>query len=97
VQQCAGPAYNVVYVFCCGAVIPRSTIHDVVHRRMNLRAYKIQLVQKLRVNDKPSRHTFMQEILLRLDDDAFLKHTVFLVEATCHVSDRVNRHNCQTG
>jgi hypothetical protein len=48
--------------------IPRSTVHDVVHKRLRLRAYKIQLV----------RHTFALEMLSRSDDDdAFMKHVVF--------------------
>jgi hypothetical protein len=72
--------------------IPQSTIHNVVHKRLWLRAYKIQLVQKLRENDKPVRRTFTLEMLSRLDnDDAFTKHVVFSDE----VSGKVNRHNCQ--
>jgi hypothetical protein len=57
--------------------IPRSTVHDVEHKRLRLRAYKIQLVQKLRENDKPVNHTFALEMLSRLDvDDAFMKHNM---------------------
>jgi hypothetical protein len=71
--------------------IPWSTIHDVVDKRLWLRAYKIQLVQKLRENDKPVCHKFALEMLLQLDDDdAFMKHVVFSDE----VSDKVHRHNC---
>jgi hypothetical protein len=74
--------------------IPWSTVHDVVHKTLRLRAYKIQLVQKLRENDKPVRHTFTLEMLSRKDDDdAFMKHMVFSDEATFHVSGKVNRHN----
>jgi hypothetical protein len=67
--------------------IPRSTVHDVVHKRLRLRACKIQLLQNLKENDNPVRHTFTLEMLSRLgDDDAFMKHTVFSDEATFHVS-----------
>jgi hypothetical protein len=38
--------------------IPRATVHDIVHKRLRLRAYKTQLVQKLRENYKPVCHTF---------------------------------------
>jgi hypothetical protein len=68
-----------------------------VHKRLRLRAFKIQLVQKLRENDKTvRRHTFPLEMLLRLDDDdTFMKHVVFSDEATFDVSGKVNRHNCR--
>jgi hypothetical protein len=71
-------------------------IHYVAQKRLRLRAHKIQLIQKLRANDKPSHHTFKQEMLLRLldDNDAFLKHVVSLDEATFHISGKVNWHNC---
>jgi hypothetical protein len=76
--------------------IPRSTVHDIVHKRLRLRACKIQLVRKLRENDKPVHHTFALEMLSRLDyDDAFMKYVVFSDEATFHVSGKVNRHNCR--
>jgi hypothetical protein len=76
--------------------IPRSTIHNVVHKRLRLTAYKIQLVQKLRENDKPVHHTFALKMLSRLDDDnAFMKRTVFSDEATFHVSSKMNRHKCR--
>jgi hypothetical protein len=67
-----------------------------VHKRLQLRAYKIQLEQKLSENDKPVRHIFTLEMLSQLDDDAeFMKHVVFSDEATFHVSGKVNMHNCQ--
>jgi hypothetical protein len=76
--------------------IPWSAVHDVVHKRLQLRAYKIQLVLLLRENDKPVRHTFALEILSQLDDDdAFMKHIVFSDDATFHMSGKVNRHNCR--
>jgi hypothetical protein len=60
------------------------------------KACKIQLVQKLRANDKPSHHIFTQEMLSRLDDDcAFLKHVGFSDEVTFPFSAKVNRHSCQ--
>jgi hypothetical protein len=43
-----------------------------VHTRLRLRAYKIQLVQKLRENDKPVRHTFALGMLSQIDDAAFV-------------------------
>jgi hypothetical protein len=66
--------------------ILRSTVHDVMHKRLWLTAYKIQLVQKLRGNDKPVHHTFVLEMLSQLDNDnGYMKH-VFSDEDTFHVS-----------
>jgi hypothetical protein len=76
--------------------IPWFTVHDVVHKILRLRAYKIQLVQKLRENDKPVCHTFALEMSSWLDgDNEFMKHIFFSDEATFHMSGTVNRHNCR--
>ena len=47
--------------------IPKSTIHDVLHKRLRLRAYMIQLVQKLQPNDLPARYEFASDMLLKMD------------------------------
>ena len=38
--------------------IPRSTVHDVLHKRLRLRAYKIQMVHAIKPNDKVARMNF---------------------------------------
>ena len=38
--------------------IPRSTIHKVLHRNLRLYAYKVQLLQALKPEDKPRRKEF---------------------------------------
>lgn len=76
--------------------IPSSTVHKIVHKRLKLKAYKIQLVQKLQPNDKPKRKEFTSEMLSRIDEDNdFLNHVAFSDEATFHTSGKVHRHNCR--
>ena len=74
--------------------MPRSTVHKVLHKRLRLRAYKVQLVQELKPHDRPQREAFATEILSRIDEDNdYLKHVVFSDEATFHTCGKVNRHN----
>ena len=82
---------------CCASnelQMPRSTVHKVLHKRLHLHAYKLQVVQELKPNDKPQRAAFATEILNRIDEDNdYLKHIVFSDEATFHTCGKVNRHN----
>ncbi|PSN41049.1 hypothetical protein C0J52_24031 [Blattella germanica] len=74
----------------------RSAIHDVLHKRLKLTAHKIQLVQKLQLNDKAWRFNYAVDILSRVDEDnKYLNNVIFSDEATFHVSGYVNRHNCR--
>ena len=82
----------------CGAStqlqIPRSTIHKVLHRNLRLYAYKAQLLQALKPEDKPRQKKFVVTMLDRLDlDPRFLKCVCFSDESTFHVSGLLNRHN----
>ncbi|KAJ4436638.1 hypothetical protein ANN_16769 [Periplaneta americana] len=75
--------------------IPKSTIHDVLHKRLRLHAYKIQLVQKLKPNDLPARYDFASDMPLKIDiENGYLQKVVFSDESTFHVCGIVNRHNC---
>ncbi|GBO25327.1 hypothetical protein AVEN_24255-1 [Araneus ventricosus] len=40
--------------------IPRSTVHVVVHKKIRLYAYKLQLLHELKPDDKPRRRTFAE-------------------------------------
>lgn len=76
--------------------IPKSTVHDVLHKRLRLHAYKIQLVQKLQPNDLPARYDFASNMLLKIDNDnGYLQKVVFSDESTFHINGIVNRHNCR--
>ena len=76
--------------------IPRSTVHNVVHKRLRLRAYKIQITQKIKHDDKHKRLTFAASVLDKIDENnSYLDHICFSDESTFHISGKVNRHNCR--
>ncbi|GBL96485.1 hypothetical protein AVEN_229933-1 [Araneus ventricosus] len=43
--------------------IPRSTVHDVVHKKLRLYTYKLQLLHELKPDDRPRHRTFAEEML----------------------------------
>ena len=49
--------------------ILRSTIHKVLQRNLRIYAYKVQLLQALKSEDKPRRKEFAVTMLDRLDSD----------------------------
>lgn len=76
--------------------IPPTTVHTVLHKRLRLRAYKLQLHQMITPNDRLERKRFAETMLDKVDDDdSFLTRVCFSDEATFHVSGKVNRHNCR--
>ena len=76
--------------------IPRSTVRKIVHKRLKLEAYKIELAQKLQPNDKPKWNEFASEMLSCIDEDYdFLNHVAFSDEAIFHTSSKVYHHNCR--
>ena len=61
----------------------------VLHKRLRLHAYKLQIVQALEPDDRPRQVDFAEEILQRIDDDNdYFKCVVFLYEASFHVSGK---------
>lgn len=76
--------------------IPKSTLHDVIRKRLRLHAYKIQLRHEIKTADRPKRTAFASFMLNEIDDNPnFLKRVLFSDEATFHTSGVVNRHNCR--
>lgn len=76
--------------------VPKSTLHDVVRKRLRLRAYKIQLRHQIKPVDRPKRTDFTSFMLNEIDDNPnFIKRVLFSDEATFHTSGVVNRHNCR--
>lgn len=73
--------------------LPRSTVWDVLHKRLKFKAYKLTLVQALTENDKQLRTVFSVNMLEFLENDDFGDRIVFSDEATFHMNGRVNRHN----
>ena len=50
--------------------IPRSIVHKVLHKQLPLYAYKLQIVQALKPDDRPRPAAFAEEIFQRIDDDS---------------------------
>ena len=62
--------------------IPCSTIHKVLHRNLQLYAYKVQLLQFLKPEDKLQQKKFVVTMLDRLDSGpGFLKRVCFSDES----------------
>ncbi|GBN85451.1 hypothetical protein AVEN_67197-1 [Araneus ventricosus] len=78
----------------CELQIPQTSLLRILHKRLRLHAYKVQIVQDLQPNDCPRRAEFAIEILNRIDvENAYLNRICFSDESTFHVSGMVNRHN----
>jgi hypothetical protein len=66
--------------------IPRSTVHKVLHKRLRLYAYKVQIVQ---LSSQLTDHSDN-----RIDQKpSYLSKVMFSDEATFHACGKVNRHN----
>lgn len=63
---------------------------------MRLYAYKIQLLQELKPDDKPKRKEIAVNILEKMEEDGdFLNRICFSDEATFRVSGNLNKHNAR--
>ncbi|XP_031330713.1 uncharacterized protein LOC116161496 [Photinus pyralis] len=72
--------------------IPVTTVWRVLRRRLELRPYRLQLLQALKPTDHLLRANFANDMLLH-DNEDFLDLVVFSDESTFHLSGRVNTHN----
>ena len=74
--------------------VPQSTVSKILHKRLRLHPYKLQLVQKLHTEDKETRHAFCGNLqALMENDDDLLAKIIFSDDATFHLSGKVNRYN----
>ncbi|GBM80135.1 hypothetical protein AVEN_89717-1 [Araneus ventricosus] len=74
--------------------IPQTSLVRILHKKLRLHAYKVQIVQDLQPNVSPRREEFAIEILTRIDvENDYLNRICFYNESTFHVSGMVNKHN----
>ena len=74
--------------------LPPTTVHKVLHKRLRLYAYKVQMLQRHQPNDEPKQKEFADNMLQRIsEDEEFLKRICFSDETTFHVSGKLNKHN----
>ena len=78
--------------------IPRSTVYKVLHKNLQLYAYKVQLLQALKPENRARQKEFAVTMLDRLDSDqGFLKRVCFSDESKFHVSRLLNGHKLRIG
>jgi hypothetical protein len=69
-------------------------VHDVLHKRLLVREYEIQMIHALNQSDEVARTNFAVDMLERIDDSPdFLRQVCFSDEATFHVNEVLNRYN----
>jgi hypothetical protein len=57
--------------------------------RLELYAYKVQIVQEIKPNDEPLRDQFAVDLLESIDQDEHFLYNVFSDEATFHLPGKV--------
>ena len=77
----------------CELGIPQTTVWRVLKKRLQLKPYRLQLVQALKNNDYLRRMEFCNQMLQMEDDENFCSLLIFSDEATFHLNGKVNRHN----
>jgi hypothetical protein len=75
--------------------IPKTTIQNMLHKRLRLLAYKIQLRHEIKEADRLKHVGFSVTMLNAIDDESYLNRIFFSDEATLHINGCVNRHNCR--
>jgi hypothetical protein len=71
-------------------------VPDVLHKRLHLRAYTIQMIHALTPSDQVAHINFTVDILERTDASPdILRQVCFLDEVTFHVNGAANRYNCR--
>lgn len=69
--------------------IPRATVHKIMHKRLRLYPYKIQLLHEIKPDDQPKRTEFAALMLQKAEEDpTFLSSVMFTDEATFHIYGR---------
>lgn len=74
--------------------LPRTTVMRILHNRLKLPPYKVQLVHEMKPNKKSKHFNFAVHILNKINEDnSDLENVIFSDEATFHVAGKVNCHN----
>ena len=75
--------------------VSKSSVQRVLKKNLIFYPYKIRVVHALKPADLGKREEFTRTLLTEMNrDPAFLHKNIFFSdEATCYVSDMVNRHN----
>ena len=75
--------------------IPATTVGHVVQKRLQMRPFKLQILQALKADGKRLRQQFCVGMEQQMEEDQFDEKLVFSDEATFHTSGKVNKQNVQ--
>lgn len=76
--------------------IPRSTIHDVLHKCLRLCAYTMQLMQQIKLADHQKCMNFATHVLGQTEEhNIYINHILFTDKDTFHISGAVDDHYCR--
>lgn len=74
--------------------LSKSTIHRILRQNLQMRPFKIRVLQELSEEDFADRLTFCEDMLQRLTiDGTFLNRIMFSDEAHFYLSGQVTKHN----
>jgi hypothetical protein len=89
---------NQFVLLACRYKFHHSTVHAVLHYRLCLRAYKIQMIHALKLSDQVACRNFAVDMLERIEASPnlhLLCQVCFSDEATFYISGVVNKYNCR--
>jgi hypothetical protein len=67
-------------------------VHKVLHKKLKLHAYKIQLRYEIEAADKPNRKKFAELMLEEFENELnFMHNVMFTDETTFHINGCINR------
>ena len=74
--------------------IPKSAVHNVLHKKLTLHVYKIQLFHEIGAADKPLRNELAE--LEEIDNEPnFMQNIMFTNMAHFHINGCINQCKCQ--
>jgi len=73
-----------------------SPVHNVLHKKLKLHVYKIQLLHEIRAVDKPKRNELAECTLEKIDSEPnFMHNIMYTDEAIFHINGCIIQCNCQ--
>ena len=76
--------------------MPQQTVWKVLRKRLKKKSYKLQLLKHLKRTDKTKSATFCMDMQENIGNEGyFLEKVIFRLEATFHLSGKVNKQNVQ--
>lgn len=76
--------------------MPHTTVHKMLCELLKFKAYMVQLLLEIKLNGWPQNIEFAAYLIDRYENDyAWNKFILYSDEATFHVSEFLNIHNCR--